>query len=129
YIPAAFAGSLRFDSGLPGHRLCLVLDIRIESTYLGCSPCSHVNRRDGAVGIVIEPLHGYRTGKAAAAGQGAIVIEEVRITGEVDDAGVVREAVALRRHDDPAVSPGARGAGAGRVGDVLGDRAAREHHV
>ncbi|MCK7533086.1 MAG: hypothetical protein MZV63_19650, partial [Marinilabiliales bacterium] len=89
----------------------------------------HVEPRDGAVRVVAEPLDGDRAREAAAARQCAVVIEEVRVSREVDDAGVVREAAALRRHDDSAVGPGAGGAGTGGVGDALRDRAAREHHV
>src|SRR5205814_2254045 len=100
-VHPAFAGRFRLDAALPGHRLRLLARVRVERAGLGCPGRGHVDGREGAVGVVVELLDRHRAGVAAATRQRAIVVEEVGATIEVDDAGVIGKAAALRGHDGP----------------------------
>ena len=128
-VHPAFAGGLGLDAAAPGDGLGLLAHVRIERADLRRPGRGHVDRRDGAVGVVAELLHRDRAGEAAAARQRAVVVEEVRAAVEVDDAGVVGEAAALGGHDRAAVGPRPGRAGRGGVADELRAALRREHDV
>ena len=89
----------------------------------------HVDGRECAVGVVFEFLDANGTGVTAAAGQGVVMIKEIRMSLVIYQAGMIRGTVALGGNDHAFESPWPGGVGAGGVANVFGKAAGRIHHV
>ena len=126
------ARGLRLNTGLPGDRLCLRLQVRIQVGNGHRSGRRRRDRRKRAVRIVGEFLeaHGAVIAVAvrrdrAAVLQCAVVIKEIRMPVEIEDAGVVREAGTERLHDRAGVGERSRGCGRLGIRDLLRDAVGR----
>jgi hypothetical protein len=97
---AALAARLRLDALRPRNRLGLLAHVRVQRLQLRRPRSAHGEGGDAPVGIVDEALDGHGALVPAAAGEGAVVVEEVRVVLVIDDRGVICETASFGGHHD-----------------------------
>ena len=128
-ISAALGAVFGLDAGFPADCFRFCPQVGIQCFQLRRPLFRACHLLDFSVCLIGHLLDAHGTCKAAAAGQCAGVIGEIRMPLIVDDAGVICEAVAAVLHDDTAVFPGPRRAFAHRISDVFGDAVRRIDHI
>ena len=124
HINADFVVLFGLYTATESHRLGLHLLIGVKS---GDGLHTLVGRHDGgeaAVRVILELLHSYASAKAAAPGELARVVEEIRVTLVVGHTAMVGERLGIAQgHNLSGIGPGARRMRSRAVADMFGHTA------